>query len=91
MAALFDTCAAHLELNDHIPLLNEGVVEVAAVHACIAGGADRTCRRRKPIDLVEHELVCDLGEVNTLSGLIFEDKGVKHRLHLLDFFGVDSV
>ena len=45
MPSGFYVYAPHLKLNDHIPLLDEGVVQVAAVHSSIGGGADRTGRR----------------------------------------------
>ena len=41
MPAGFYAHTSHLKVNDHIPLFDESVVEVAAVHTRIAGGADR--------------------------------------------------
>ena len=51
MAALFYADAPHLEGNDYISLFDEGVVQITTVHACIGGGADRSGRRGKPLDL----------------------------------------
>ena len=42
MSAGFHAYAAHLKGNNDITLLDESVVQVAAVHTRIAGGADRT-------------------------------------------------
>ena len=38
-------------MNDHIAFFDKGVVQVAAVHACVGGGTDRSGRRRQTLDL----------------------------------------
>ena len=45
MSSGFYSYTSHLKVNDHIPLFDEGVVQVAAVHSSIGGGADCAGRR----------------------------------------------
>ena len=78
MPASFHAYTAHLEGNDNIPLLNEGVVQVATVHAHIAGGADRTGRRIQPFHPRCHILICRRGHIYTITVGIFKDKFEKH-------------
>ena len=78
MPAGFHAYAAHLKGNDHVPLLDEGVVQVASVHARIAGGADRAGRRIQALDLYSHILVGGRGHVHPVTVGIFEDKFEKH-------------
>ena len=78
MPADFHAYTAHLKGNDDIPLFDEGVIEVAPVHARIAGGADRTGGRIQSFHPRGHILVCRGGHVNTIAVGIFEDKFEKH-------------
>ena len=61
-------------MNDHIPLFDEGVVQVASVHACIAGGADRAGWRIQALDLCGHVLVGSRGHVHLVTIGVFKNK-----------------
>ena len=80
MTALFYSDSSHLKMNDNIPLLNEGIVQVASVHACIAGGADRAGWRIQALDLCGHILVGGRGHIYTITVGIFEDKRKEHTI-----------
>ena len=80
MPAGFHAYAAHLKGNDNIPLLNESVVQLAAVHALIARGADRAGGRIQSFHPRCHILICRGGHVNTVTVGIFEDKRKEHTI-----------
>ena len=73
VTAFFQPYATHFKADDEVSLFDEGVVEVAAVHACIAGGADRSGRRVQTGDFGCHVLIGGRGHVDTVAGGVFED------------------
>ena len=70
MPSGFYAHAPHLKVDDHIPLFDEGIVQVAAIHACVGGGADRSGRRRQALDLRGHILVGRSCHVDLVAGCI---------------------
>ena len=73
VTTLFKPHTTHFKADDEVPLFDESVVEVAAVHACIAGSADRSGRRVQTNDFGGHVLVGGRGHVDTVTGGVFED------------------
>ena len=73
MPAEFHIKATHLKGNDDVPLFDECVVEIAAVHAGIGGGADCTGRGIQTVDFGDHVAVSCCGHVDLLSVGVFED------------------
>ena len=78
MPSGFHAHTTHLKGNDDIPLFYESIVQVASVHARIAGGADRAGGRIQPFHPRCHILIRRGGHVNTITIGIFEDKFEKH-------------
>ena len=54
----------------HIPLLDEGNIQVAAVDTYIAGGADCSGRRIQDLHLCCHILVCRNRHGSLVSGCV---------------------
>ena len=73
VAAFFQLHTTHFKADDEVSLFDESVVEVAAVHAGIAGSADRAGRRVQTGDFGGHVLIGSRGHVDTVAGLVFED------------------
>ena len=54
VTAFFDVHSTHLKGNDDVPLFDECVVQIAAVHAGIGGGADCAGRGIQTVDFGDH-------------------------------------
>ena len=80
MPAGFYAHTSHLKVNDHIPLFDESVVEVAAVHTRIAGGADRAGGRIQSFHPRCHILICRGGHVHPVAVGIFKNECKKHEI-----------
>ena len=84
---LLDVHAPHLKRNDNISLFDEGVVQIAAVHTGITGGADRSGRRRQALDFGGHILVCCCGHVDLVAVPVFQNQFEKHGFTPLQLTG----
>ena len=73
VAAFFKPHTTHFKADDEVSLFDESVVEVAAVHAGIAGSADRAGRRVQTGDFGGHVLIGGRGHVDTVAGGVFEN------------------
>ena len=57
MPPFLDADATHSKGNDHVSLFDEGIVEVAAVHASVRRGGNRPGRRIQTFNFGGHVLV----------------------------------
>ena len=57
MSPFLDPNATHGKGNDHVSLFDEGVIQIAAVHACIGRSRNRSGRRIQTFDFGGHVLV----------------------------------
>ena len=57
MPPFLDANATHGKGDDHVSFFNEGIVEVAAVHACIRRSGNRPGRWIQTFDFGGHVLV----------------------------------
>ena len=57
MPPFLDPNATHGKGNDHVSLFDECVVQIAAVHAGIGGGADCAGRGIQTVDFGDHVAV----------------------------------
>ena len=73
MTSFFQTYTTHFKADDEVSLFDESVVEVTAVHTCVAGSADRSGRWVQTGDFGGHVLIGGRGHVNTVAGGVFEN------------------
>ena len=88
MPPFLDPNATHGKGNDHVSLFDKGVVEIAAVHACVRRSGNRSGRRIQTFDFGGHVLVGGGGQIHLFAGFIFENKGEIHGLHPLYILGL---
>lgn len=88
VTALFQLYATHFKADDEITLFDESVIEVASVHACVTGSADRSGRWVQTEDFGCHVLIGGRGHVDTVAVGIFKDKFEKHSCTPFTFSGL---
>ena len=88
MPPFLDPNATHGKGDDHVSFFNEGIVEVAAVHACIRRSGNRPGRWIQTFDFGGHVLIGGGGQIHLFAGFVFEDECEIHGMHPLYILGL---